>query len=89
MNGIPLALVAAILALVIVPANGAGPAGDCSNPVVADGSYVDIDMPGRTSVSPAAINDRGDIVGYSVEDDPEKAIGFLLHHGEFTPLIVP
>jgi len=89
MNRIALALTSTVLTFAIAPAEGAGPAGDCRNPAVAEGSYVDINMPGRVSAHPTAINDRGDIVGYSLEDDPEQAIGFVLRDGGFTPLVVP
>jgi hypothetical protein len=70
-------------------ADAVQPAGDCSEPLVAEGTYVDISMPGSTAALPQAINDRGDIVGRALSDDPEEASGFILRRGEFTRIMVP
>jgi len=85
-------LTAALLVSTLVVALSAGvlpPAGDCSHPLAADGAYLDISVPGTSATYPQAINDRGEIVGYSVTDEPEAATGFLLRRGEFTSIMVP
>jgi hypothetical protein len=49
--------------------------------------FIAINVPGVTSLTAAAINDRGDVAGFYTADT--ETHGFLLRHGHATDLVAP
>ena len=60
----------------------------------ASGGFQVVSVPGATSVEAGGINDKGDLVGSALTDDPASplgyvAAGFLSSGGTLTPISVP
>ena len=81
-------------------AQGRLPAGTVHGFLWHRGEVVTIDVPGSPLTQPLGINNRGDIVGAYLEADPDpddpyahydtgRLRGFVLRHGQFTPVDFP